>query len=232
MNISCDVIKDLLADYVDDTLGEVTKRMVEEHLAQCEECKKYLEEIQDICDELESDNSVQENSVGALKRIKYGITRRNIIAIGISLIIVVVVLIISIVFANMHLSYIAYRDSGIVCRDNEIRTDENYSQLFGVDMEYNGENIEFVFLCSNMVSRNTRLKGTTTIMNMNQNGVVDDGHQSNQCIDKIYYLSEDAINKLPIIYTKNYKPIDLINMNQEEMIPQLIEKSTLIWTRE
>lgn len=232
MNISCDVIKDLLADYVDGTLGEVTKRMVEEHLAQCEECKKYLEEIQDICEELESDNSVQESSVGALKRIKYGITRRNIIAIGISLIIVVVVLIISIVFANMHLSYIAYRDSGIVCRDNEIRTDENYSQLFGVDMEYNGENIEFVFLCSNMVSRNTRLKGTTTIMDMNQNGVVDDGHQSNQYIDKIYYLSEDAINKLPIIYTKNYKPIDLINMNQEEMIPQLIEKSTLIWTRE
>ena len=222
MNISCDVIKDLLADYVDGTLGEVTKRMVEEHLAQCEECKKYLEEIQDICEELESDNSVQESSVGALKRIKYGITRRNIIAIGISLIIVVVVLIISIVFANMHLSYIAYRDSGIVCRDNEIRTDENYSQLFGVDMEYNGENIEFVFLCSNMVSRNTRLKGTTTIMDMNQNGVVDDGHQSNQYIDKIYYLSEDAINKLPIIYTKNYKPIDLINMNQEEMIPQLI----------
>lgn len=232
MNISCDVIKDLLADYVDDTLGEVTKKMVEEHLAQCEECKKYLEEIQDICEELESGNNVQENSVGALKRIKYGIARRNVIAIGISLIIAVVALTISIVFANMHLSYIAYKDSGIVCRDNEIRTDENYSQLFGVDMEYNGENIEFVFLCSNMVSRNTRLKGTTTIMNMNQNGVVDDGHQSNQCIDKIYYLSEDAINKLPIIYTKNYKPIDLINMNQEEMIPQLIEKSTLIWTRE
>ncbi len=103
-----------------------------------------------------------------------------------------------------------------------------------ISLKKNGRilNRKKLFLCSNMVSRNTRLKGTTTIMDMNQNGVVDDGHQSNQYIDKIYYLSEDAINKLPIIYTKNYKPIDLINMNQEEKIPQLIEKSTLIWTRE
>lgn len=45
MNIKCDVIRDLLPLYMDDLVSEETKRLVEEHLEQCEDCRKYLEEM-------------------------------------------------------------------------------------------------------------------------------------------------------------------------------------------
>ena len=45
MNIKCDVIRDLLPLYMDDLVSEETKRLVEEHLEQCEDCRKYLEEL-------------------------------------------------------------------------------------------------------------------------------------------------------------------------------------------
>ena len=44
-NIPCEVIKDLLPLYVDDICSEKSKRLIEEHLAECEECYKYLEAL-------------------------------------------------------------------------------------------------------------------------------------------------------------------------------------------
>ena len=45
MNIKCDVIRDLLPLYMDDLVSEETKRLVDEHLEQCEDCRKYLDEL-------------------------------------------------------------------------------------------------------------------------------------------------------------------------------------------
>ena len=42
MNISCEVIKDLLPLYHDDVCSNESKTIVEEHLKDCESCKAYL----------------------------------------------------------------------------------------------------------------------------------------------------------------------------------------------
>lgn len=47
MKISCEIIKDLLPLYHDDVCSLETKAMVEEHLAECNECKNELD-IMDI----------------------------------------------------------------------------------------------------------------------------------------------------------------------------------------
>ena len=44
--ISCDVIKDLLPLYIDEVVSEDTKLLVEEHIAECKECKLSLEQMQ------------------------------------------------------------------------------------------------------------------------------------------------------------------------------------------
>lgn len=41
--ITCDIIKDILPLYVDDVVSMDTRTMVEEHLAECENCKKEAE---------------------------------------------------------------------------------------------------------------------------------------------------------------------------------------------
>lgn len=42
MNISCDIIKDLLPLYHDGVCSEDSKKMVEEHIAKCEICRDEL----------------------------------------------------------------------------------------------------------------------------------------------------------------------------------------------
>ena len=43
--INCNIIGDLLPLYVDGAVSEDTKKLVEEHLAECEACKKAAEEM-------------------------------------------------------------------------------------------------------------------------------------------------------------------------------------------
>ena len=43
--ISCDVTKDLLPVYLDDVCSQESKSLVEEHLRECTECKKFLEQL-------------------------------------------------------------------------------------------------------------------------------------------------------------------------------------------
>lgn len=46
MKYDCEVVLDLLPLYVDDVLGEESKKIVAEHLKSCEECRELLKEIQ------------------------------------------------------------------------------------------------------------------------------------------------------------------------------------------
>ena len=43
----CDIVQDLLFGYNDETLKEGSKEFVENHLKECEKCKKIYEEIKD-----------------------------------------------------------------------------------------------------------------------------------------------------------------------------------------
>ena len=47
MNISCDVIKDLLPLYHDGVCNDASRKLVEDHLAQCPECRAILDKIRD-----------------------------------------------------------------------------------------------------------------------------------------------------------------------------------------
>ena len=41
--ISCNVIQDIMPLYVDEIVSEDTKKLVEEHLKECEDCRKEME---------------------------------------------------------------------------------------------------------------------------------------------------------------------------------------------
>ena len=48
MKYNCDLISDLLPLYKDDICSEATKKIVEEHLVECPECKKMLADMSDV----------------------------------------------------------------------------------------------------------------------------------------------------------------------------------------
>ena len=45
--ISCNVIQDIMPLYVDEIVSEDTKKLVEEHLKECEDCRKEMEKMRE-----------------------------------------------------------------------------------------------------------------------------------------------------------------------------------------
>lgn len=67
MNISCEIIKDLLPLYHDGICSSDSKKMIEEHLAHCDSCRA---ELQAIHDELPINHKKQNlNEVEAVKKL-------------------------------------------------------------------------------------------------------------------------------------------------------------------
>lgn len=144
---------------------------------------------------------------------------------------VILIIIAGYAFANSHYTYVPYEDSGITCVGNEMRTTRNYAQFIGVNVTYQGENIEFIFLCSSPISNRTALKGETIIENFEESAGSYSGDDETEIpvfIDKVYYLPESAINNLPFVFSTGYMPVDLTDVDAG----RLMEDSTLIWARE
>ncbi len=62
--ISCDVTKDLLSGYLDETCSGESKELVEEHLKECESCRKFLERLR------EEDEGKEELKLNYLNRAR------------------------------------------------------------------------------------------------------------------------------------------------------------------
>ena len=74
MMITCNIIQDMLPLYVDDVLSEDSRKMVEEHLKDCEACREKRRNMEE--DSLPSFSQASENGKKAEKEILLGIRRR------------------------------------------------------------------------------------------------------------------------------------------------------------
>ena len=74
MRIPCNVIKDLLLLYENGEASEVTKKLVEEHLKECDECRVFLHSDSLNLSHLQEQKVLSENQKEA-KEIKKGLTK-------------------------------------------------------------------------------------------------------------------------------------------------------------
>lgn len=93
MKISCEIIKDLLPLYHDGVCSNDSRTMVEEHLADCENCKA---ELQAMDDELPINNAEQNlNEADAVQKLsrrwKKGMNRSLLKGIVIAVIVIALV---------------------------------------------------------------------------------------------------------------------------------------------
>ena len=68
MKNSCDVVRDLLPLYADDACSQDSRRLVDEHLAECPDCGRMLKRLQNS--EIENDLRTEKQDV-----IEYGIRK-------------------------------------------------------------------------------------------------------------------------------------------------------------
>lgn len=81
----CDIVKDLLPLYVDDVCSEKSKREIEKHLEECEDCRCYYEMLKEDNPKVEKDwtssNLLEGEFIQAIeKKIKHKITLDMVIA--------------------------------------------------------------------------------------------------------------------------------------------------------
>ena len=93
MKITCNIIVDLLPLYVDDMVSEDSRKLVEEHLKGCPDCRKMQEEMMRenrLTAVKKDDNSVQINKTEAepLKKIRRRIRKKRILSVILAVVLV------------------------------------------------------------------------------------------------------------------------------------------------
>lgn len=83
--ISCDTIRDILPLYVDEVVSEDTKKLVSDHLEQCEKCQEKYEKMR-------SEITIPiENTAQPLKEMKKRMKKKTIITVVLSALVVTMI---------------------------------------------------------------------------------------------------------------------------------------------
>lgn len=82
MKKECDIVQDLLFGYVDNTLKEGSKELVEEHLKMCKKCLEILEDMRN-----DENNDIEE--IEGLKKVNRKIRNKKIFGIIVSLLLII-----------------------------------------------------------------------------------------------------------------------------------------------
>lgn len=101
-NNDCDIVKDLSIQYIEDMLSSNSREFVDNHLINCEDCKKYYNNMNShIFNENSKDNKKDKIEINHLKKIKNHINLLRTIIISILIIIIVFITVVSIKYYSI-----------------------------------------------------------------------------------------------------------------------------------
>ncbi len=179
--INCDIINDILPLYVENMVSDATKKMVEEHIENCEDCSNKLVSMK------KEMLIPADNNTNVILKIKKQIDRKNIQTAFLSGLIVLVIAVLTVSHLNSPIS-LAYSQEIVSITPNDDGTvsltlgDEvaGYSieSLHDEDMTY------YSMTCWNTL-------WNQYFSNSGKRTVTIDNQESNRNIDKIYYYSAE-----------------------------------------
>lgn len=105
MNISCDIIKDLLPLYHDGVCSDDSKAMVEEHLSHCESCQVELATMDSaLIVPKKKQNIAEAHEIKQLsKRWKKGMIKSALKGVMVTLLTIAAMLLLIYCFVGIHL---------------------------------------------------------------------------------------------------------------------------------
>lgn len=233
MKISCEIVKDLLPLYHDDICSSESRSMIEEHLSECNACKKYLDSINDEFIKNDIQEEIEHEKYDALKRIKKKLFRKNVMVSVISIVCAIAVIIGAFSLVFHYQIPILYEDgllSANMASDGVIDVTfngENYYCSYGMTktIEKNGveENVVYIYYTDSIWTKyiSNPFKGETYQFSIGNSIMVDSGKngeaiESKKDITAVYYLVGD--------YT------ELIRMSNEQFLKHT-KDAILIWEK-
>ena len=219
MKWSCNIIRDLMPLYIDGACSEESKKIIEEHLKECEECRAYLSSMNEenkIIERLSNEKEAQK--IYSFKVVKKRILRKQIISGIIAILIVVSISIATItVLKNIHQT-VEYKDNISVSMVDGSLVSRLYGSYYtnikikNVEVNDDGTMSNYIFYCiSNTVWDDISLKE-----DMMSEYVLVPKDKNADRIDRVYY------------YTGDFSSLE--NTNEAEL-QTIIQNSELLWEK-
>lgn len=190
MNLSCDVIKDILPLYLEDLASSDTRRLVEEHLCSCNNCKKEYEKL---CTPV---NTTTDVNILPLKKLQKALNKRKYLIILYSLMLTLASVVIIIAYLTSP-EYIPIEKTPItIVQQSDNMIVINFSNdVTGYEITKSSDNLHFINAWSSVWDKMISKKMTSSII-LNPNG---------EKITSIYY-SQNNGNEDFLIYGRNPTP--------------------------
>lgn len=248
MKTSCNIIEDLLPLYVDDCVSGESRLLIEEHVKECENCQKLLEEMRKE-NLLVSEGKLPENKkaqsasgskeeYGALKKIRSRIRRKNILAV-----IITAVLILAAVgefhYYYYRPIYFSWEGSGLEIQGDKLISAERNSEGRIWSVISPDQKTEFMIMSETMEIRSRYPE------DQNLGAVVTDLEEYEKAskkssdeytgetgvipgIQKLYYVEPEYVDIAKNLWNYDEKDHALA----EQKLKELEEHSVLIWSAE
>lgn len=188
--INCNIVKDILPLYADNIVSEDTKKLVEEHLLNCNDCKKELSLLKS---DLETHTVVitEKYDIAFLKKIVLDIKKKRVFTAMLSATISAIVVILSYAYLTAP-EYIPYTQSSEIITADDNNGDVTLSFVGEYELTQREQGIY------NISIYNTELNeiiGTTKSQTITVN-------PNNEEVNTIYYVSNGG-QEDKVIYGKN-----------------------------
>ncbi len=232
VKVTCDIVKDLLPLYVDEVLSEDSRKLVDEHLESCSECKNYYNQLKD--DDISVEKATDDKAT--IKKIRRRLNLKKIIVGCIVAAIVGAGAFGAYYKCVLDESYMSYEESGVYLENDVLKTKNNYYRMYGFDAP--GNEIEFITLTTTAYeSGRNREKETTEIRDfkvVNETRVEHDGIVETYETKQVYYVPVEYAEKLMAQEYWTDKEDDTeegFKKANQEKLDELISVSTLLWER-
>lgn len=256
MKITCDVIEDLLPLYVDDVASGDSRALIEEHLNECESCRKTLENMREgyELESVEKESPGQDDKMVIL-RLKKKIWKRILTAVAITAALAALVYIWNYFYYDYSV-YVDYEDSGVYVENgflyepidlngeySLLSPDQTVEFFYVVDSPFNDKKSPF----------DGKMKNYRILMDMNaiwpdgSEAIISDEKEADRLrkegktdfaempyaprgkeVKKLYYLAKDQKANLNDAWDA-WEKEDF--QTAERLIKEVEENSVLLWER-
>ncbi len=222
MKYPCNVIRDLLPLYVDEVCSIESRKMIEEHLKECSECKAYMESMSDDVPKenkiIRVDPENENRKASSLRNIKKKIQRKQIFTAVITALIIGCVSIAVIGGLKRTKRIVEYENNLSVSMVDGSLVGRLYGSSYtdlkirNISVNDGGASSNYIFY---RVS-DTVWDDISTNKNMMTEYVICPEEKNADMVDRVYY------------YTGDYSGLE--NMNEAEL-QTVIQNSILLWEK-
>ena len=196
MKYDHNVIKDLLPLYIDDVLSDTSRQIVDEHLDECEDCRKYLNDLKES-NKVElniTDTELEKEHADILKLMRKKIVRRNIIISLLSIFIVISIFSLSLFYLKNTAEYLDVNQLKVEEKGNDLILEIEHAvwnqiSQFRFTLSENGKEYDCIALCADTTKFD---KLFSSINAMSQYTLIYNVSDEND-IDRIYYSSNGIL---------------------------------------